>query len=402
MELKYKSMDEVDLSGKRVLLRVDVNSTIDVEKNEIREDPRIKAIVPTVEALAGSKLVILAHQSRPGKKDFTSLELHAKRLDSYVKQKVKFVDDIFGDKAINAIKSLEVGEVLVLDNVRKWAPENEKMTPEAAAETELVKTLAPLFDYFVNDAFGAAHRAQPSIIGWPTLLAGPLLVKEINALKKIFESKDKMVMLVGGAKAETKYKAIKYNVESGKAEKALVAGLTAVLIYEAIGKTLGDVNRKIIEKELGKLGDDIKEFMDKHGDKISLPVDFAYEKDGKREEVPMEDVAKIGVTTGDIGQKTIDMFKKDIVPAKIVCANGPPGIFEKEIFQKGTYDLIDAMVENQGYSIIGGGEMGVAAEETGKADKINFISTGGGAMLEFLSGKKLPLLEALARSAEKF
>ncbi|MHA1681918.1 MAG: phosphoglycerate kinase [Promethearchaeota archaeon] len=403
MELKYKTINDVDLAGKRVLLRVDMNSTVDLEKNELREDPRIRAIVPTVKALAKSKLVVVAHQSRPGKKDFVNLKLHAKHLDGYVDQKVTFVEDIFGDDAVRAIKNLNDGEVLVLDNVRKFSQENDTMTPEEAANTELVKTLAPLFDYFVNDAFGAAHRAQPSIIGWPTLLAGPLVEKELKVLNKIVLNPDKpMVMLVGGAKAKGKYKACKYNIENDKADKVLIAGLTAVLLFEAKGESLGEANKKLIAKDLEKIGDDAKAFMEKYGDRVILPVDFAYEKDGARAIASPGEISSMNVGQGDVGPKTIELFKKEIMKSKTVVANGPPGIFEKSIFQKGTYDLIDAMAESPGYTVIGGGEMGTAAEETGKAREISFISTGGGAMLEFLSGKSLPLLEALAASYDKF
>ncbi|MFX0102445.1 MAG: phosphoglycerate kinase [Candidatus Hodarchaeota archaeon] len=400
MELKFKSIDDVDLKGKKVLLRVDMNSTVDLEKNELRDDPRIKAIAPTVKALKDTALVVMAHQSRPGKKDFIGLELHAKHLGQYVDQKVSYIDDIYGDKAKEAIKKLQVGEVLVLDNCRKFLPDNDKMSPEDAANTEMVKELSPLFDYFVNDAFGAAHRAQPSIIGWPKIIAGPLVAKELAALKKLIENPEKpMVMLVGGAKAVDKYKACRFNIENERVDKVLVAGLTAVLLYTAKGVDLGSENKKLIEKDLEKAGDAAKEFMEKHGDKVVLPVDFAIDKDGKREEIPLEEVGKLNIATGDIGSKTIELFKKELEKSKTCVANGPPGIFEKEIFQKATHELIDAMIASGGYSVIGGGEMGTAAEETGKSDKISFISTGGGAMLEFLSGKKLPLLEALARSA---
>ena len=403
MDIKFKSIDDVDLKGKKVLLRVDLNSPIDHDKKDLRDDPRIRAAAPTVKALNDTALVVVAHQGRPGKDDFTSLEAHAKHLQRYVDQEVHFVDDVFGDKAVKAIKELKVGEVLVLDNVRGFLPDNEQMSYEEASNTELVKTLAPLFDYFVNDAFGAAHRGQPSLIGWPTLLAGPLVAKELKALQKVMVNPDRpMAMLVGGAKAGDKFKAIKYNIEHGIADKALVAGLTAILLYEASGKATGDANKKIIAKDLEKHGEAVMAFMEKKGDKVVLPVDFAYEKDGKRAEVPLADLPGLNVETGDLGSASIEAFKKELVSAKTIIANGPPGIFEKEIFRQSTMDMIDAMIASGAYTVIGGGEMGTAAEESGKADKISFISTGGGAMLEFLGGKELPLFQALARSVNKF
>ncbi|MBD3254145.1 MAG: phosphoglycerate kinase, partial [Candidatus Lokiarchaeota archaeon] len=156
----YKAYNEVDLKGKKVLMRVDINSNIDVENNKIRESPRIHALIPALEELKTSAVVIMAHQSRPGAKDFTSLELHANEIRKLMDRPVKFVDDIFGDKAVQAIKDLNVGEVLVLDNVRKWDTENKQFKDFAEAQkTEMIQTLSPLFDYFIADAFGAAHRA---------------------------------------------------------------------------------------------------------------------------------------------------------------------------------------------------------------------------------------------------
>ena len=403
MNIQYKSINDVDLSGKKVLLRVDMNSPIDLEKNDLRDDPRIRAVAPTVKALNNTALVVIAHQGRPGKKDFTSLEAHARHLQKYVDQKVHFVEDIFGEKAISAIKDLKVGEVIVLDNVRKFDKENETMTPEEASNTELVQKLSPLFDYFVNDAFGAAHRSQPSIVGWPSLLAGPLVVKEIEALQKLMENPNRpMVMLVGGAKAKSKFKACKYNIENDKVDKVLVAGLTAVLLFEAKGDTLGEPNKKLVEQDLEKLHDDAKAFVEKYESRVILPVDFAIDDGGKRKNVTPKELLEFNAAQGDIGDETIKLFKQEIINSKTSVANGPPGIFEKEIFQKGTFKLVDAMIESGGYTVIGGGEMGTAAEETGKADDISFISTGGGAMLEFLSGKSLPLFEAFARSVDKF
>src|SRR5271157_1024561 len=266
--------------------------------------------------------------------------------------------------------------------------------------------LAPLFDYFVVDAFGAAHRAQPSVVGWPRILAGPVVVKELAALKKGFDNpKHPVVMLVGGAKAIDKYKALKYNLENKVVDKVLVAGLTAELIFEGTGRMLGDENRKIIEKDLDKAGPRVIPFWKSYKDKIILPIDFAVEKDGKRVEISLKDAVKTNAPIMDVGPKTVELFKKEILAAKTVIANGPPGVFEKPAFAKSTNDLIDAMVTataKGAYTIIGGGEFGEAAEKSGKASKISWISTGGGAMLEFMAGKWLPLFIALERSADKF
>jgi phosphoglycerate kinase len=406
MEFQFKTVSNIDLKGKKVLCRLDLNSPIDDQK-KLKDDLRIKASSATVKALKDTALVILAHQGRFGEKDFIPLKQHAEKLAQYVKpQKVTFVDDLYGEKAIKAIKALKVGEVLVLDNVRNFRPDNDEVPIDDCPKTDLVMKLAPLFDYFVVDAFGAAHRAQPSVVGWPRILAGPVVVKELAALKKGFDNpQHPVVMLVGGAKAVDKYKALKYNLENKIVDKVLVAGLTAQLIYEGIGVMLGDANRSLIEKDLDKAGPRVIPFWKAYKDKLVLPVDFAVEKDGKRVEISLKDALKTNLPIMDVGPKTIEAFKKEILGAKTIIANGPPGVFEKPLFSKSTNDLIDAMVAataKGAYSIIGGGEFGEAAEKSGKASKISWISTGGGAMLEFMAGKWLPLFIALERSADKF
>jgi phosphoglycerate kinase len=407
MEIKMKTIKDVNLKGKRVLCRLDLNSPLDDNK-KLKDDLRIRASTATINELKDTKLVVIAHQGRLGDKDFIPLKQHAERLAELLKpRKVSFVDDLYGEKAINAIKAVNVGEILVLDNVRSFAPDNDQLPFDDCPKSELVQKLAPLFDYFVVDAFGASHRSQPSVVGWPTVLAGPVVVKEIEALKKITENpKRPVVMLVGGAKAIDKYNALKYNVEYQLADKVLVAGLTAQLLYEGIGTMVGDVNRKLIQKDLDKAGVGVLEFMHyRAGDKVILPVDFGAEKDGKRIEVTLADAAKTNAPLMDIGPKTVTIFKNEIENAGTIVANGPPGVFEKAAFSKSTNELIDAMVAataKGAYTVIGGGEFGEAAEKSGKADKISWISTGGGAMLEFLSGKWLPLFVALERSFDKF
>ncbi len=397
----YKSYKDVDLKGKKILMRVDINSNIDVENNRIRESPRIHALIPSLEELKDSAVVIMAHQSRPGKKDFISLELHAGEIRKLLDRPVKFVEDIFGDKAINAIKDLKIGEVLVLNNVRMWELETKQFTDfSEAANLEMIKTLSPLFDYFIADAFGAAHRAQPSIIGWPTLIAGPTTVKEFEYMTKILESPEKpMIMLIGGAKAIDKFKAMKFNFENEKLDYALCSGLTAILILEALGVDTGEANRGAIAKDLEKAKDDIKETYEKFKDKIILPTDLVIDDNGSRKAIGIDELKDYNAVTGDIGPKTTEEFTEIIMNAKTIIANGPPGIFEKEVFRKGTFDMVKAMAEvaksRGALSVIGGGEMGTAAEMSGYAQEVSFISTGGGAMLEILSGKDVPMVRAL-------
>ncbi len=401
MKIDYTSYKDVDLKGKKVLMRVDINSNIDVENYKIRESPRIAALVPALEELKESAVIIMAHQSRPGNEDFTDLDIHAKEIEKQLGRQVKFVKDLFGKDAVKAIKKLKPGEVLVLNNVRKWEPEMKGYDDFSVAEnTEMVKTLYPLVDYVIVDAFGAAHRAHVSIIGWPKMIAGPITEKELSALKKIIEEPDKpMAMLIGGAKAIDKFKAMKFNFDNEKLDYALCSGLTAILIFEALGKNMGEPNRKIIAKDLEVNKDMIGETYERYRDKIILPEDLVIDDNGNRKTITIDEAATYNTTTGDVGPKTVEKFKEFIMKSKTIIANGPPGIFEKEVFRESTNEMIEAMVkatkENDALTIIGGGEMGAAASMAGLSDQVSFISTAGGAMLEILSGKDLPMIRAL-------
>ncbi len=402
MKIDYTSYKDVKLKGKKVLIRVDINSNIDMEKMEIRDSPRIRALAPALnDYFKKSAVIILAHQSRPGDPDFTDMSLHAKEIEKEIGRPVKFVKDIFGAEAIKAIKELKPGEVLVLDNVRKFEGEmkNYKNFSDAEA-TELVQKLFPLVDYVIVDAFGAAHRAHASIVGWPKMLAGPITDEELGVLKKIIDVPDRpMAMLIGGAKAIDKFKAMKYNFESDKLDYALCSGLTAVLIFEALGKNMGEPNHKIIAKDLEENHTMIKETYEKFKERIILPVDLVIDDNGNRKIITIDEAEAYNMTTGDIGPQTVKKFIDIIMKCKTIIANGPPGIFEKEVFRESTNEIIDAMAEatkkNHALTVIGGGEMGAAASMAGKADEVSFISTAGGAMLELLSGHELPMIKAL-------
>jgi len=400
----YKSYKDVDLKGKKLLIRVDMNSNIDTsgDSPKIRgKSPRIKMVAANLEELKDSAVVLIAHQGRPGGKDFTSLNIHAEQLRSFIPGRtVKYVEDIFGDTAINAIKELQSGEVLVLDNCRKFDLDNKSFKDfNEASQTELIQKLTPLFDYFISDAFGAAHRAQPSIIGWPTLLAGPLIVKEFQYMEKLMQNPEKPIaMLIGGAKAIDKFKAMKFNFENDRLDYALCSGLTAILIMEALGMDMGSKNKEIVSKDLAANKDDIIATYYKFKDKIILPKDLVIKENGGTKSVSAEEAGKYNTITGDIGPDTVKEFSDIITKCKTIVANGPPGIFEDELFRDGTKAMAKAMADaseqNNALTVIGGGEMGLAAEMFGYGDKVSFISTGGGAMLELLSGKEVPLVKA--------
>ena len=217
-------------------------------------------------------------------------------------------------------------------------------------------------------------------------------------VNKLLDPEHPSVMLVGGAKADDKFKALKYNLENGKVDKVLLAGLTASMILIAKGVSLSEIDTKLVKKYADELKDEIMEVLTKYKEKIELPIDIATNNNGIREEHTIVGVTEVPVMIGDIGEKTQKKYAEIIKTAKTVVANGPPGIFEDKIFQKGTFTLIDAMNESNAFCVIGGGDMGAAAEMSGKEGNIT-ISTGGGALLDILSGKKVPLLQALESKA---
>lgn len=396
-EIKYKSILDEDIKGKKILMRVDINSSINLDKMEIRSDPRIQAVVPTLEKLKDAAVVLIAHQSRLGKKDCTDLDLHARQLNKYLNGRVSFVKDLFGEDAITAIKALQPGHVLLLNNVRKWPKETEVKSIKEAENTELVEKLTPLFDYFVHDAFGAAHRAQVSLVGWPKIWAGPTVEEELKMVNKLFSPEKPSVWLVGGAKAIDKFKAIKHNLEAGTIDKVLLSGLTAILMMEAKGIDTGAANRKFIQEDLDANREEIKSVCEKYMKELVFPVDLAYEVDGTRKEAKVEEIAKLDKDTGDIGSETLKNYQEILRSAKTIVANGPPGIFEMEIYKKSSFAVLDAMAEagrNGALVCIGGGEMGSVAQMSEHANDVT-ISTGGGALLAILSGKDVPLLKVL-------
>jgi len=386
------TMDDFDFSGKTVLLRADINSPLDPETMEIIDTSRIKRVVPTIKEILdkNGKVVILAHQGRPGGWDFTGLEKHAEVLSHEMGDefggKVKYVDDIYGEKARNAIKELGEGDVLMLDNVRKFEGERDKKTAEEHSRSALVQSLAPLADIFVNDAFAAAHRSQCSLVGFIPVMpscAGRLMEKEVKTLSKIIEKPERpCIFIFGGAKYSNAIKVIKNLLERGVADKILLGGVP------------GNVFAGLVEASEEEKAE-IEEIMERFGDKLILPVDVAVD-DGGRKEVDVDNVGKEN-NIKDIGEKTMEVFGREIENASTVLLSGPMGVFENKEFEEGTKRIIEAMAYSDAFSVIGGGHTVAAAGMFGMADSISYVSTGGGSLERFLMGKKLPVIEALEK-----
>jgi phosphoglycerate kinase len=372
------------------------------------EDARIRAHAETtIRELSekGAKVVILAHQGRKGDPDFIPLKQHAEILGKILKKPVKYVDDLYGEKAKNAIKSLKSGEILVLENVRTFAGETKDGTPEEHAKTELVRNLAPLADVFVNDAFAAAHRAHVSMVGFTAVLpsvAGRIMERELKSLGKVLENPEKpCIFILGGAKADDSLEISKYVLDKEIANSVLTGGVVGQVFLAAKGVDLGKPNMDYLEKkELMSFLPGIKALIQKYPDKIKTPLDMAIEVKGKRKEISIEELPT-EYPTYDIGAKTVNDYANIITKAKSIVISGPMGVYENKEFSFGTKKILEEIANSKAFSLAGGGHTISAIEEFGLTKKISYISTAGGALIEFLMGKKLPGVVALEKAAAR-
>jgi len=403
MPIDFKTIDDFDLKDKRVLVRIDINSPVDPNSGLILDDTRMKVHSQTIKELSekGAKIILLAHQSRPGKKDFTSLCHHADSLSKHLGFQIQFVDSIFSSEAIRKIKTLKSGEILLLENVRFFSEELLNRTVEEQSKTLIVRNLSPLIDIFVNDAFATAHRAQPSLIGFTKNIpscAGRVMEKELKTILTALETAERpCVFVLGGVKADDSIDVIENVLKNKTADYILTTGLIGNIFLLASGVDIGEVNEKFIkDKEYFYLVDNAKKILKNHKDKIVLPEDLAVEVDGKRVDIDVNSIPNKYIY--DIGIKTIKNYAKIIRKGKTIFANGPAGVFENPNFAIGTDDLLNAIATSNGFSIVGGGHIGAAAVVMGFDKEVNHISSGGGACISLLAGKKLVAVEALKNS----
>ena len=405
---KILTLDDFDFKGKTVLVRVDFNSPIDLNTKKVLDDTRIKAHgETTIKELSqkGAKVVVLAHQGRPGDPDFTPLKEHAQILGKILGKPVKYIDDVFGEKAQKAIKDLKKGEILVLDNVRNFTDEQKKGTPEEHAKTDMVKKLAPLANVFVNDAFAAAHRAHVSIVGFTAVLpsaAGRIMERELKALGKVLHNPEKpCVYILGGAKADDSLKISQYVLKNKIADHVLTGGVVGHLFLAANGINLGKPNMDFLEKkELMGFVPGIKDLMNSYLGEIEVPVDLAVEANGKRLEIPVKKLPT-NYPIFDIGAETVKKYGDIIKGAKSIVVSGPMGVYENKEFAFGTKKTFEAIAASKAFSLVGGGHSIAAVEELGLAKKMGYVSTAGGALIEFLIGEQLPGVVALEKAAAR-
>ena len=402
MVFDFLTLDDVETAGRTVFLRVDINSPLDPVSKRILNDSRIKAIVDTINDLCDARVVLGAHQSRPGKYDFTSLELHTRVLQMYLNSRVRFVGDTLGEEAQRAIEGLGSGEVLVLDNLRMVEEENRQGSPGEVAETGMVRTLSPFFDFAVNDAFAAAHRCQPSLVGFGEVMpmvAGRLMERELRAIDRVLVDPERpCVFVLGGVKVEDRIPVIRRVLRDGIADRVLVGGLLRDAFHLAQGhdphrlEGLPDSERALVG-EAGVL-------LDEFGGMIETPVDVALDVKGERVEI------QVGSLTDerpyDIGLNTLARYCDEIKRAGTVVAEGPLGMFERRLFNTGTKEVLRAMAECEGFTLVGGGHLGGLASMMDVDWRMGHVSTGGGAMLTLLAGEGMPVIDALERAKQRY
>lgn len=404
-ELGIKTLDDVEVSGRRVFVRVDINSPVDPATKKVIDDSRIREHAEsTLKDLVKkkAKVVVLAHQGRKGDPDFISLKQHAEIIGKILNIEVKFVEDIFGDKAKAAIQSLREGEILLLENVRMWDGETKTAKAEEHAKTDLVRNLAPYVEIFAVDAFAAAHRAHVSLVGFMPVakhvVAGRVMERELRALAKVRAKPERpCIYVLGGAKAEDAADIAEAVLSQGIADAILTGGLVANVFLVANGLDLGAPNIKVLEeKGFMELVPRFREVLNKFRGQIKLPVDLAVDINGRRVEI---DIGKLpsGGLIKDIGTKTAEEYAKVIAGAKSLVMNGPMGIFEVEEFAYGTRRVFEAIASSKAFSVIGGGHTIAAAAKLGYTAKVSHVSTAGGALMEFLSKGSLPVVEELKR-----
>jgi len=396
---------ELGADGKTVLLRLDLNSPIDPTSSIILDDKRFREHLPTIRALSGSRVVIVTHQSRPGKKDFTTLESHAEKLEQLLGRPVMYVDSIFGKHARDAVHGMKTGEILMLENVRFNAEENLTLKPEEAKKTHLVKKLSSMADLFVNDAFGTAHRSQPTVVGLPLVMrsaGGLLMEKEVFTLSKVFSGAPRPVyMVLGGTKVDDSIDVARHVLDNGIADKVIVIGAVANVFLLAAGYPIGTPSTQLIaqlnyQAEIGKA----KEILDRYRDRVIMPESVAVRQDNHRAEYDIDKIPEDAPVL-DLGMDAVATLVQEIKTAGTVVFNGPAGVFEDADFATGTYELLKAASQVE-FSVVGGGHTAAVIDKLGLEHDFTHISTGGGACIEFLTGKKLPAVDALEQSKKIF
>ena len=398
--LNKLSVDELDIRGKRVFIRADFNVPLD-DNLRITDDSRIRSTIPTINYAIdeGAKVILASHLGRPkGKPDPRySLAPIAKRLHRLLGKDVVFAPDCVGPQVESLVAKMNEGDVLLLENLRYHAEEEKN-------DEEFASMLSRLADFYINDAFGTAHRAHASTVGIPKFLpsaAGFLMKREIEYLKGVVNNPVRpFVAILGGAKVSGKIGVLEHL--EAKVDKVLIGGGMAFTFIKAMGYEVGD---SLVEKDMLDTAQRIRKKLKGAGIKFYLPVDCvisqSLEPGAETKIVPTMEIPR-GWRALDIGPATVKLFSEALANAKTILWNGPMGIFEIDAFSRGTFAIAHAVADAYALTIVGGGDTDLAVHRAGVSDSLSFISTGGGASLQLLEGKELPGIAALTeRKAEQ-
>lgn len=385
-----RSLENADVEGKTVLLRTDLN--LPVEDGEPRTTVRFNRYMETVKQMSerGARTLIVAHQGRPARKDFLSLEHHAELMSDHMGQEVRFVQSFFGPELGDAVASMDNGDVVLLENIRFLSEELQNVPPERHAHDYFVENLAKYFDIYVNDAFSAAHRSHGSLVGFNSLMdayPGPVMEKELRSCRKIRDELDSPVLVLGGEKPSDIIGMMDQMIE--RVDKVLLGGIPGELGLIIRGNELGKKKGWIEKHGYNSSKDDLEGLLDEHGDKIFLPDDLRTDSGNyKPGDVPGGDM------TWDIGEKTCEKYADIIGKADSVVMKGPMGAFEDH--SEGTEGVVAAIAENDGFTVLGGGHTSSLIHRFGyELEDFSHVSIAGGAFVRYMSGEKLPAVEEL-------
>jgi phosphoglycerate kinase len=397
----FETLDDIE-SGNRVLVRVDLNSPI--EDGIVKDNHRFSRHARTIRELvdAGHRTAVMTHQGRPGQDSFISLSQHADILAEHVGAPIHFIDDIYGESAVEAIRGLDAGEVLLLENVRMATDELPERDPEVHARSDLVRALASEFDCYVNDAYSAAHRAHASLVGFPRVLpayGGRVMEAEYEANTSIAnrEFDGSVTMVLGGAKATDVIDVMTALDEA--IDHYLLGGIVGELFLRAAGHEVGyDVDGTDLYDHQWEANENrIRELLAERGDRILLPTDLAGNRGGERTEFRLDGVRKDRPFL-DIGSDTIDRYGAVIEDSSVVFVKGALGVFEDERFADGTVGVLETIASTDCFSVVGGGDTSRAIELYGIDEEyFSHVSIAGGAYVRALTGESLPAVDALRR-----
>ena len=396
--MAIKTLDNINIANKLVLLRIDINSP--VVNGKILENPRFEAAAGTIKELIAkkAKIAIIAHQGRKGDTDFLSLEQHAKILSKYVKANIRYIDSLFEESALKAIKELKSGETILLKNVREYV--DEKLPFKKGNHYQ---ELCRLFNLYINDAFSVSHRAQGSIVLPPkylTSVIGKNFESELKALEKFrFNKNNKITLLLGGAKVEDLLPL--FNLLRYKQNKILASGILANLLLIAKGYNLGYEENWLREKSYFSLIPKLKKLYKKYQSQIILPIDFGLNLNNKRINSYLEE-APFKNKICDVGNKTIKLFKQNLLDTNFIFMKGPLGFSEIPEFSIGTKEILTFLSmktkNKEAFTLLGGGHLTTTLERYKLPKTFSYISLSGGALIAYISGEKLPGLLAIEKS----